>query len=122
MIPGMSEGFSFPTGTLRTSEMSLSIDDLSMSVKLACQPTSTHLIVRGRSQILALPRSWVLQHIEQVALAVIDLSDYWEYRRLLELAELLDSGLLQRFVSLGLGNLDPDVNEAAEDFKRELSG
>lgn len=64
----------------------------------------------------------MLEHIEQVAIAALDLSDYWEYRRLLELAELLDPGLLQRFVSLGLGNPDPDVHEAAEDFKRELSG
>jgi hypothetical protein len=102
--------------------MNLSVDDLSMSVKLACQPTYVPFIEKGRSQILALPRAWVLEHIEQVALAVIDLSDDWEYTRLLELAELLDSGLLQRFVSLGLGNPDPDINEAAEDFKRELSG
>lgn len=88
---------------------------------MACQPTYVPSIVRGRSQVLALPRSWVLEHIEEVAIAAHDLSDYWEYRRLLELVELLDSGLLRRFVSLGLGNHDPEVNEAAEDFHRRLS-
>jgi hypothetical protein len=102
--------------------MNSPVDELRTSLELACQPQNASLIVQGRSRDLALPREWVLDHIEQVAIAALDLSDYWEYRRLLELAELLDPGLLQRFVSLGLGNPDPDVNEAAEDFKRELSG
>lgn len=98
------------------------VEELRSSLEWACQPQNASLIVQGRSRVLALPREWVLEHIEQVAIAALDLSDYWEYRRLLELAELLDPGLLQRFVSLGLGNPDPDVHEAAEDFKRELSG
>jgi hypothetical protein len=63
-----------------------------------------------------------LGDIEQVAMAALGLADDWEYRRLLELADLFDPGLLQRFVSLGLGTPDPDVNEAAEDFKRKLPG
>jgi hypothetical protein len=99
-----------------------SIDDLRSSIELACQPQNAGLIVRGRSRVLALPRGWVLEHIEPVAIAALDLSDYWEYRRLLELAELLDPELVQRFVSLGLGHPDPNVREAAEDFKREPSG
>lgn len=102
--------------------MDPSINDLRSSLELACQPQNAGLIVQGRSRVLALPREWVLEHIEPVATAVLNLSDYWEYRRLLELAELLDLGLLQRFVSLGLGHPDPDVHEAAEDFKSELAG
>jgi hypothetical protein len=101
--------------------MTPSLDGLRSSIELACQPTFVPYIEQGRSQVLALPKAWVLEHIERVAIAALDLSDYWEYRRLLELAELLDSGLLQRFVSLGLGNPDPDVHEAAEDFKGKPS-
>jgi hypothetical protein len=68
--------------------------------------------------VLALPRAWVLERIEQVAAEAIDLADYWEYRRLLELAELLDAGLVHRFVRLGLDSEDPDVREAAQDFRK----
>jgi hypothetical protein len=99
--------------------MNPSLNDLRSNIALACQPQGVSLIIKGRSQVLAMPRLWVLEHIEQVAVATLDLTDHWEYRRLLELAELLDSGLLQRFVSLGVGNPDPDVNEAAEDFKQK---
>ena len=99
-----------------------SINDLRSNLELACQPQNAGLIVQGRSRVLALPREWVLEHIEPVATAALNLSDEWEYRRLLELAELLDPGLLERFVSLGLGDPDPDVHEAAEDFKSEPSG
>jgi hypothetical protein len=102
--------------------MNPAIEDLRSSVALACQPTHVRYIVQGRSQVLAMPRAWVLEHIEEVATGALNLSDYWEYRRLLELAALLDSRLLQRFVSLGLGHPDPDVHEAAEDFSLEPSG
>jgi len=102
--------------------MTPSEDELRSSLELACQPQNVGLIVQGRSRVLALPREWVVEHIEPLAISVLNLSDYWEYRRLLELAELLDPGLLERFVSLGLGHPDPDVNEAAEDFRSELSG
>ncbi|MFO0844394.1 MAG: hypothetical protein U0797_18690 [Gemmataceae bacterium] len=101
--------------------MNPSLDELRSGIELACQPTYVPHIVKGRSQVLALPRDWVLEHMEQAAVEALDLSDYWEYRRLLELAELLDSGLLRRFVSVGLGNPDPEVHEAAEDFKQRLS-
>src|SRR5262249_52691036 len=91
-------------------------DALRAAVQLACQPTNAGRIVAGRNQVLAMPRPWVLAHIERVASEALDLSDYWEYRRLLELAELLGPELVRRLVPLGLGSSDPDVREAAEDF------
>jgi hypothetical protein len=51
----------------------------------------------------------VLDQIEQVAVAALDMSDSWEYRRLLGLAVLLDAGLGQRFVRRGLDSADPEV-------------
>ena len=75
----------------------------------------------GAQQVVALPRVWVLERIERVATETLDLADYWEYRRLLELADLLDAHLVQRLVLLGLANSDPDVQEAAEDFKANLA-
>jgi len=95
-----------------------SLDDLRSAVQLACHPQNTGRILAGRQQVLALPRPWVLERIEQVAVAVLDLSDYWEYRRILELAALLDGALVQRFVTLGLDSQDRDVREAAQDFRK----
>jgi hypothetical protein len=67
-----------------------------------------------------MPREWVLERIEQVAAEALDLSDYWEYRRLLELADLLDAALVRRLVPIGLTSAVPDVREAAEDFQAKL--
>ncbi|MBX6316507.1 MAG: hypothetical protein IRY99_26880 [Isosphaeraceae bacterium] len=64
--------------------MTPSEDELRSGLELACQPQNAGLIVQGRSRVLALPRRWVLEHIEPLAIAVLNLSDYWEYRRLLE--------------------------------------
>jgi hypothetical protein len=94
------------------------LDAFRSAIRLACQAQNAGRIVAGREQVLALPRAWVLERIEQVAVEALDLSDYWEYLRLLELAELLDERLVQRFVTLGLDSGDPDVREAAQDFRR----
>lgn len=91
-------------------------DALRTAVELACQSQNGGRIVAGRQQVLSLPRSWVLEWLEPVAQEVLNLSDYWEYRRLLELAEMLDIKLLKRLVSRNLASTDPDVREAAEDY------
>jgi len=95
-----------------------SVESLRAAVELACQPQNAWRIVRGRESVLAMPRHWVLEHVASVAAAALDLSDHWEYRRLLELLDLLDPELVRRFISLGLSSADPDVREATEDFHR----
>lgn len=94
-----------------------SLEALRSSVQLACQPQIASRIVAGRQQVLALPRGWVLANIEAVAAASLDLSDDWEYRRLLELASQLDADLVLRLVPLGLASSDPEVRAAAQDFR-----
>lgn len=93
------------------------MERLRAAVSLACTPQNAHRIVQGREAVLALPRDWVLQHLQAVATQVLDLSDDWEYRRLLELARLLDAELTARLVAIGIGHDDPDVRDAAEDFR-----
>lgn len=97
------------------------LESFRSSIALACQSMSVSCTEQGRSQVLALPRAWVLEHIENVATSGLDLSDFRQYRRLLELASLLDGRLLQRIVSLGLHHPDVDVRDAAEGFHRKLS-
>jgi hypothetical protein len=97
-----------------------SVEDLRAAIQLACQAQNAHRIEAGRHQVLAMPLSWVLERIEQVAAESLDLSDYWEYRRLLELVELLDVTVLERLISLGLGSSDPDVRETAQDYKTRI--
>jgi hypothetical protein len=67
--------------------------------------------------MLALSRERVLELIEDVAVKTLRLSDDWEYRRLLEVYERLDEGLLRRLVASGLTSSNPAVREAAEDFR-----
>jgi len=94
-----------------------SADDLREALMLACRTTYVPRMARGRAWVLSSPRAWVLGHIERVAEDVIDWDDYWDYRRLLELYALLDPRLLPRAIEKGLTSHDPDVREAAEDFR-----
>ncbi len=95
-----------------------SLESLWAAVEQACQPQNAWRIERGRESVLAMPRPWVLENVSTVAEQALDLSDYWEYRRLLELLNLIDPRLLRPFLPPGLASPDPDVRDAAEDFDR----
>ncbi len=61
-----------------------------------------------------------MEHIESIAIESLNLTDDWEYRRLLELAEGLSPELLQLFVGMGRESENPEIREAAEDFTKKL--
>ncbi len=65
-----------------------------------------------------MPRATVSRHLQPIAERALDLADYWEHRRLLEPAARLDPALIRRIVAIGLDHDEPDVREAAEDFRR----
>jgi hypothetical protein len=113
---GTDTDFRFRSGH-EMSDAIPSLDALKDAVSLACQPSYVPKITRGRAEVLAMPRAWVLAHIEQVAYENLNLTDEWEYRRLLELFQQLDIGLVQRLVVHGQKSPDADIREAAEDFR-----
>jgi hypothetical protein len=95
-------------------------EELQAALGRACQAQNVSVITRGRSEILAMPRDEILRNIERVAADSLPLGDEWEFRRLLELYEQLDRGLLKRLVEGGLQSENPEFREAAEDFRGKL--
>jgi hypothetical protein len=91
-------------------------------LRLACQCQHVGNILIGRHGITAVPRPWVREHIEEVAGQTLNLEDEWEYRRLLEVCQMLDPQLLRHFVERGLASPDEYVREAAEDFSGTRQG
>jgi hypothetical protein len=74
-----------------------------------------------REIILALPRDWVLAHIETVAEPLLQQGTYDEYRRLLELYIQLGYNLTHRLATRAAKDPDPDIREAGEEFLEALS-
>jgi len=95
-------------------------DELRVALERACQAQNISVITQGRSEILAMERDAVVQRIERVAGETLRLDDEWEFRRLLELYEQLDRGLLRRLIDVGLASSSGEVREAAEDFRLRL--
>ena len=91
---------------------------VSYFLELACQAQNARNIKLGREAALELPRQWLLDRIERIADQTLDLdNDDWEYRRLLELADLLDVSFLSRLVRRGFLSPNPEIVEAANDFR-----
>jgi hypothetical protein len=69
-----------------------------------------------RDLILSMPRDWVLDNIEREAEPLLREGTYDEYRRFLELYELLDAGMTQRLALRAAAHSDPDIREAGEEY------
>jgi hypothetical protein len=68
---------------------------LSYFLELACQAQNILNIELGRASLVALPRNWLLEKIEEASKPLLDENDEWEYRRLLEVYWKLGEGLVR---------------------------
>jgi hypothetical protein len=87
-------------------------------VGLACEPSYVPTIEQARDIILTLPRKWTVDHIEAVAEPLLQSSDDWIYRRLLELFALLDQELTLRLARRAAEHTDPEIRSAGNAFLR----
>ena len=68
-----------------------------------------------------MPRDWVIKNIQEAANEQLDLeNDEYEFRRLAEFYKLLDKGLLMELLRNRLLSKNPDIVEAAQDFRESI--
>jgi hypothetical protein len=89
-------------------------------LELACRAQNIRNITLGRTALLALPRVWLLAHIEHYAEPLLQLKEEWEYRRLAELYEQMDDDLVRRLVIRGLASPNEGIQEAAQEYQAWL--
>ena len=85
----------------------------------ACQASYIPNVIQAQNNIRELPNDWLIKNIHLMASKILNLSDEWEYRRLLELYQMLDKTLLTKLIAFGLESNNDAVREAANDFRRE---
>jgi len=84
---------------------------------ISCQAQNMPNILHGRRAIHELPQPWLRENLARVSESTLDLTNAWEYRRLLELCDTLDGPLLKHFVAIGLASSSDEILETANDFK-----
>ena len=89
-------------------------------VSWACTPTNIMPITIGRNCLKQFPIEWVSSKIKQTVFHFINIADDWDYRRLLELCDLISSDLLKWAITLGENSTNSDIIEAVNDFKERL--
>jgi hypothetical protein len=85
-------------------------------LELACLAQHAGNIQIGRYGIASLPRPWVLLNIEARAEPMLCSGDDWVYRRLLEVYQYLDVGLMRKLAMRAIENVCPDIQEAGREF------
>ena len=67
------------------------------------------------------PVEWVSPKIKQTVFHFIDITDDWDFRRLLELCDLISIDLLKWAITLGADSTNPDIIEAVDDFNEYIT-
>jgi len=92
-------------------------DVVASLLKYACQSQHIGNIALARKTLSTIPRPCLSMVLETAIQKNVDLSDEWEYRRLLELLREIESDLLSDFVNRGLASDDLEIRETAGDFR-----
>ena len=99
---------------------SIATDIIGKFVSWACRPQNVLPISIARDCLKQFPTDWVSLKIKQTVFDSIDINDYWDYRRLLELSEIISTDLLKWAITLGEKSDDFDIIDAVDDYKERI--
>jgi len=85
-------------------------------LEFSCLAQNHGSIVAGRRAFKQMPQQWVIENLPGLVEEVINLSDEYEYRRLLDVLHEAGSPLLQEYRELGLASANEELREAATEF------
>ena len=86
-----------------------------------CEAQNELPITISRECLKQFPADWITEKIMRLVFKSINLYDEWEYRRFLEIAELISDDLLEWVISIAHYSKDPEIIEAASDFTERLN-
>src|SRR5271165_5304180 len=87
-------------------------DIIAALVSRACQSQHVGNITIARNAIAQIPPTCLRLGLPAAIQKAVNFADEWEYRRLLELLQAIDSDLLDEYVQVGLSSTDMDIREA----------
>lgn len=85
----------------------------------ACQPQNITAIETARKKIREINKDWLNENLLEVIEDCIDLSDEWEYRRLLELVVDVLPERKGYILELGIDSENEEIRECVEDYKEK---
>lgn len=86
-----------------------------------CQAQNEANITISRECLKQFPADWITKKIMKLVFKSINIYDEWDYRRLLEIAELISEDLLKWAISIAHYSKNPEIIEAASDFTERLN-
>ena len=90
---------------------------LSVLLEWACYGQHISGIMMGREKIAQIPKAWLRTHLLNVVKRDFDYSDYWNYRRLLEVVVETLPELKDAILSLNSETTDEDLIDIINDYK-----
>ena len=103
-------------------ELSDNISSEIVIILLSYVCDSTHIapITISRECLKQFPVDWITNKIMRLVFKAINIYDDWDYRRFLELSDLISKDLLEWAISISNHSNNSDIIEAATDFTERL--
>lgn len=118
-LESFSPGLASDVGALASLPDDVIDQVLRFLLESACLSQSMEAIRLGREKLQAAPRR-LMARIEALSFEVVDCDDDYEFRRLAELAVLLDDSFAGRVLARGAGSPDADVKDAAAELRAKV--
>lgn len=98
----------------------ISNEIISYLLSCACCAQNELPINIGRKCLSSLPADWITNKLKNLIFKSINIYDEWDYRRFLELSNLISKDLLEWAISISNHSNNSDIIEAAADFTERL--
>lgn len=89
---------------------------LEILLEFACYSQNMLCIELGRKCVSFIPKDWLRLHITNTVKKYFKYDDDWNYRRLLELTNMIIPDMIGAIIDLNKNSDDPDILECLEDF------
>lgn len=118
LIEDVEKGASSAIERLEGLSPSIALRICRIIIEFACQAQNELPILAGRRAFERLPREWVDLHLDEAVRQVLDLSDDWDYTRLLELVSPSYPAWLKYYCDWGFSSGNEDIIETAHHMCR----
>ncbi|MDE7424421.1 MAG: hypothetical protein K2N51_12170 [Lachnospiraceae bacterium] len=116
-IETIQEGCCYNLVNIDKSPKEIAYQILQKLLEWACQPQNMTAIAIARKKIREINKDWLNENFLEVIEDCIDLSDEWEYRRLLELVVDVLPEMKGHILELGIDSENEEIREIVEDYK-----
>ena len=110
----------FDVVEIMNSPESICNEIITLLLSYACQSQNIKPITIAKNALIKFPYNWITEKIMKLCYQTMNIDDEWEYRRFLELVQIISNDLLKWAISLSKDTSSQEILIIANEFSELL--